>query len=259
MKPLSSAQDETTRPSERLAVMISSTSHDLPHHRETVNEAIRRVGWYPLAMEHGSAEAGSNALSFSLRMVEEADLFIGIIAFRYGYVPHDPVANPNGWSVTEHEYRRAIQRGIPVLIFLMHDDHPDARKNAELAAPAQQKLEALKTELKTKHICGFFRSVDQLQARVIQSLAEVKLSLLPRRTAMNAPVSSLLSQGPLAEELHLLHQRIARLAGLAGDFPERVTNCVQVAGTPTGQAGSGEHVDHAACHARGLSQRTGKA
>jgi hypothetical protein len=158
--------------------MISSTSLDLPRHRETVNEAIRRVGWYPLAMEHGSAESGSNALSFSLRLVDQADLFIGIIAFRYGYVPLDPVANANNWSVTEHEYRRAIQRGIPVLTFLMADDHPDARKDAELAAPAQQKLEALKAELKAKHICGFFRSVDQLQARVIQSLAEIKLSLL---------------------------------------------------------------------------------
>ncbi len=98
------------QPAERLAVMISSTSLDLPQHRDTVNEAIRRVGYYPLAMEHGSAEAGSNALSFSLRMVEQADLFIGIIAFRYGYVPADPIANPNGWSVTEHEYRRAMEQ-----------------------------------------------------------------------------------------------------------------------------------------------------
>ncbi len=193
MKPPSSAPDGTVRPAERLAVMISSTSLDLPHHRQTVNEAIRRVGYYPLAMEHGSAEAGSNALSFSLRMVEQAHLFLGIIAFRYGYVPDDPVANPAGWSVTEHEYRRAIERGIPVLIFLMHEDHPDALKNAEPSEPAQGKLKALKAELKTKHICGFFHSVDQLQARVIQSLSEIKLSLLERTSRR---VSSGLFQSP---------------------------------------------------------------
>jgi hypothetical protein len=70
--------------------MVSSTSLDLPRHRETVNEAIIRVGWYPLAMEHGSAEAGSDALSYSGRLVDQADLFVGIIAFRYGYVPDDP-------------------------------------------------------------------------------------------------------------------------------------------------------------------------
>src|SRR5580658_5540508 len=157
MKPTSSAHDGTARPAERLAAMISSTSLDLPQHRETVNEAIRRVGYFPLAMEQGSAEADSNALSFSLRMVDQAELFIGIIAFRYGYVPDDPIANPNGWSVTEHEYRRAVQRGIPVLIFLMDAAHPDARKDAELSEPAQRKLEALKVELKTKHICGFFQ------------------------------------------------------------------------------------------------------
>jgi serine/threonine protein kinase len=175
-----STRDGSAEASERLAVMISSTSLDLPHHRETVNEAIRRLGYYPLAMEHGSAEAGSNALSFSLRMVDQADLFIGIIAFRYGYVPDDPVANPNGWSVTEHEYRRAVARGIPVLIFLMQEDHPDAQKNAERSKAAKEKLRALKAELATQHICGFFRSVDQLQARVIQSMSEIKLSLLQR-------------------------------------------------------------------------------
>jgi hypothetical protein len=176
----SPGQDEAAPATERLAVMISSTSLDLPRHRAAVSEAILRVGWYPLAMEHGSAEPGSNALSYSWRLVDQADLFVGIIAFRYGYMPADPATNPDGWSVTEHEYRRAIQRGIPVLIFLMHDDHPDARQGVEAAAPAQQKLQALRAELKTKHICGFFRSVDELQARVLQSLYDVKLSLLQR-------------------------------------------------------------------------------
>jgi hypothetical protein len=73
----------------------------LPHHRDTVNEAIRRVGWYPLAMEHCSAESGYNPLSFSFQMVDRADLFIGIIAFRYGDVPKDPIANSNGWSTAD--------------------------------------------------------------------------------------------------------------------------------------------------------------
>ena len=179
MNQRSPGQDEAGPPTERLAVMISSTSLDLPRHRAAVTEAIRRVGWYPLAMEHGSAESGSNALSYSLRMVDQADLFVGIIAFRYGYVPDDPVSNPNGWSVTEHEYRRAIQRGIPVLIFLMNDDHPDAQQHAERSELSQRKLEALKAELK-KQICGFFSSVDQLQARALQSLYETRLSLLQR-------------------------------------------------------------------------------
>jgi hypothetical protein len=49
---------------------------------------------------------------------------------------------------------------------------------------------------------------------------------------MSAPVSSLHSTAQVVEELHLLQQRINRLVGLAGDFPERMTNCVQVAGTP---------------------------
>src|SRR5262249_45004899 len=156
MKPPVSAADETVRPAERLAVMISSTSLDLPHHRATATEAVLRAGFFPLAMEHGTAEASSDALSFSLRMVDQADLYIGIIAYRYGYVPDDAAANPNGWSVTEHEYRRALERGIPVLIFLMHEEHPVTRKDFELSEQAQRKLNAFKAELQQKHICGFF-------------------------------------------------------------------------------------------------------
>jgi hypothetical protein len=197
MKAPSSADDGSFRPAERLAVMISSTSLDLPYHREAVNEAIRRVGYYPLAMEHGSAEADSNALTFSLGLVDQADVFVGLLAFRYGYVPADPVSNPNGWSITEFEYRRALERGIPVLIYLMHDEHPITRKDFELSEAAQRKLEAMKGEVITRHVCGFFRSVDELQALVIQSLSEIERKRLLRREAGRARPAGPFQSPPL--------------------------------------------------------------
>jgi hypothetical protein len=95
---------------DRPAVMISSTSLDLPDHRKAVNDAIQRIGYFPLGMEQSSAQARPNALSFSIDLADRAHIYIGIFGYRYGYVPAE--SNPQGWSVTEHEYRRAVERGI---------------------------------------------------------------------------------------------------------------------------------------------------
>src|SRR6266566_4685698 len=102
----------------RKTVMISSTARDLPEHRQEVLNACLRQGMFPSMMEHLPA-SDSEAIATSLKMVDEADIYLGIFAHRYGYVPagHDI-------SITEMEYNRAVERGIPRLIFLMHDDHP---------------------------------------------------------------------------------------------------------------------------------------
>jgi hypothetical protein len=99
-------------------VMISSTAIDLPEHREKVLNACLRQGMFPVMMEHLPA-ADADAIAESLRMVNEADIYLGIFAFRYGFIP-------KGYdiSVTEMEYNRAVETGITRLIFLMDKDHP---------------------------------------------------------------------------------------------------------------------------------------
>ncbi len=102
----------------RLEIMISSTSFDLPEHRQGVLDAILRMGHHPLAMEHGSAMSDADAISMSLGMVDKADLYIGIFAERYGHKPNDEKRNPHGLSITELEYRRALGQKTPVLRFV---------------------------------------------------------------------------------------------------------------------------------------------
>ena len=87
--------------------MISSTAIDLPEHRDEVKEACLRQGMLPVMMEHLPA-SDADAITKSMRMVDEADLYLGIFAFRYGYIPegHDI-------SITEMEYNRAITRRFP--------------------------------------------------------------------------------------------------------------------------------------------------
>ena len=68
-------------------VMPSSTTKDLPEHRQNVIDAIIRVGWFPLTMEYEVGKPDEEAISYSLRLVDEAEVYILILGARYGYVP----------------------------------------------------------------------------------------------------------------------------------------------------------------------------
>src|SRR3989440_997579 len=154
-------------PTGRKTVMISCTARDLPEHRQEVKEACLRQGMFPSMMEHLPA-SDSEAIAASLKMVDEADIYLGIFAHRYGYVP-------KGYdiSITEMEYSRAVERGIPRLIFLMHEDHPIKAADVEKGEGAV-KLEALKARLGTERVVNFFTSPADLRAHVINSLSQYR-------------------------------------------------------------------------------------
>jgi tetratricopeptide (TPR) repeat protein len=171
-------------------VMISSTALDLPEHRNQVRDACLRQGMFPLMMEHLPA-SDADAIAESLRMVNEADLYLGIFAYRYGYVP-------KGYdiSITEMEYNRAIERGIPRLLFLMHEKHPLTAADFEIGEGAV-KLEALKAKLRTERVVNTFKSPDELSAQVINSLSYYRQ---PNLTAFHY-----VSEIPAPPEAYIAH------------------------------------------------------
>lgn len=151
--------------SERIDVMISSTAHDLPDYRQQALDACVRQGMFPIMMEHLPAMA-SDAITVSLAMVDEAEIYMGIFARRYGYVP-------DGFdiSITEMEYNRARERDIPCLIFLMEDDH--AYDSGPPESPAhQERLKAFHERLKRENVVNFFTTPDNFRALVINSLSQ---------------------------------------------------------------------------------------
>ncbi|MEL7423063.1 MAG: DUF4062 domain-containing protein [Bacteroidota bacterium] len=151
-------------------VMISSTARDLPEHRSMVMDACLRADTFPKMMEH-LPPSDANAIAVSLAMVDESEIYIGIFAHRYGYVPAG-----HNISITEMEYQRAVERGIPILIFIISDDVPVLLKDVDKGVAAQ-KLEALKETLKADHIVAFFKSPEDLRGLVIDGLAEAKKQL----------------------------------------------------------------------------------
>ena len=155
----------------RLTVVISSTAQDLIEHRKEVMDACLRQGMFPVMMEHLPA-SDDEAIAASLKMVDEADIYIGIFAHRYG-----SVSKRHTISVTEIEYNRAIERKIPRLIFLIDNEHPTKVDDVEIGEGAA-KLDAFKKRLLTDNIVNFFKSPADLRAHVINSLSQCRESNL---------------------------------------------------------------------------------
>ena len=154
--------------------MISSTARDLPAHRQAARDACMGLGVHPVMMEDLPA-LDADAIRASLEMVEEADLYIGIFANRYGYVPQDDKLNPDRLGITEMEYRRAVELGKPRLLFVATETHtrPLEREDDEAAeaSEAAEKLERFLERVKTERVVKFFGSPDELRAHITQALA----------------------------------------------------------------------------------------
>jgi hypothetical protein len=150
-------------------VMVSSTARDLPEHRKEVLDACLRQGMFPKMMEHLAA-SDDGGLAESLKLVDEADIYLGIFAHRYGFVPKGKAK-----SITHYEYDRATKRGIPRLIFIMHEEHPIKAGDVELGKGAE-KLAKLKEKLGKEHTVNFFKSPAELRAQVLNTLAAEKKS-----------------------------------------------------------------------------------
>ena len=110
-------------------------------------------------------------------MVDKADIYIGIYAWRYGWVPD--FDNPEKISITEMEFNRALerkQRGElqEILIFVMHEDHPIRARDKEDGAEAQDKLTKFKERAAAGRVRLTFESPEELRSHVIHALADLK-------------------------------------------------------------------------------------
>ena len=150
-------------------VMISSTARDLPDYRDQVRDACLEAEMQPRMMEHLPA-SDADAIEASLAMVDQAHVYLGIFAYRYGTVLEGQTR-----SITHLEYERAVQRGIPRLIFLIDENAKVPLRLEDFdTGEALEKLKAFKERLKQERVVGFFRSPDELQKKVFKSLYSIR-------------------------------------------------------------------------------------
>src|ERR1017187_6032527 len=104
-------------------VFISSTSEDLKEHRKQAAEAARNSGFSPRWMEDFPA-GHTPTLPACLKMVEQAEVVVVLVAHRYGWVPDDPEnrdAKSITWLECDHAWRVTKKE---VLAFLVDPDYP---------------------------------------------------------------------------------------------------------------------------------------
>ena len=158
-------------------IYISSTYNDLKDYREVVYRTLRQLAHDAVAMEDYVA-SDTRPLEKCLQDVATSDLYVGIFAFHYGYIPdHD---NPEQKSITELEYRKAGQIGIPRLVFLVKDGAawPTTFVDALNSEDRGRRIADLRDELKKEHLDSFFESIDEL-ARKVSVAVQQELQRVP--------------------------------------------------------------------------------
>ena len=165
------------------AVMLSSTYKELVNHRLAVQQAMLGQELFPVMMESDAALPDHDLISASLAKVEEAEAYVGLISYRYGQAPEDADRNPDRLSLTELEFRRALDRKIPICMFIMHDDHPVPRSAVTAESDLERtKLKAFIGLAKKDRIYAEFNSVENLKAKAVQSLVKLREAIEKRVT-----------------------------------------------------------------------------
>ena len=152
---------------------LSSTYSELTEHREAVIAAIRTFSAqskekyvnYEVFDPNALPYEGQSLLETCISQVKEADYFILLLGWRYGYVPDGgPV------SIIELEFNEAIQRGIPRFCFVIDDRQPISPRHVETGEGAE-KLRRFKTRVESEHVVGRFTTPDDLARQIITSIS----------------------------------------------------------------------------------------
>ena len=160
-----------------LKVFVSSTALDLRAHREAIREALMQLQMHPVMMEDFNA-TDAGAVEKCKREVVDSDVFVGIYAYRYGFVPPDQHR-----SITEMEYDWAAERKIPRLLFMVDPNHPWDAAFKDTDPTSIGLLAAFKRRLDSEKVRATFTTPDVLATKVVTSLAEMERegSIKPRQ------------------------------------------------------------------------------
>jgi hypothetical protein len=142
-------------------VFIGSTARDLTDYRDKARDVCLELDFMPTMMEYFEA-MGQGATKGSLMKVDQADIYVGIFAYRYGFIEPGQSA-----SVSELEFEHAGKRGIPRLCFVVDRRHPWPTDSWDPEHQAQ--MESLKRSI-AKLIRGEFTTADDFARKLSHAL-----------------------------------------------------------------------------------------
>lgn len=156
-----------------MKVYISSTYQDLIEHRAAVDRTLRRMGHDVIGMEQYVAE-GSKPVERCKADVRTADVYVIIVAWRYGFVPGRSASPPDARSITEIELAEAQLNSKPVLAMLLDPESPwpPNRVDAMGGGPgAGEDISRLRSLLGSNYLAGIFRTPDDLASQVAAAVS----------------------------------------------------------------------------------------
>ncbi len=144
-------------------VYLSSTFTDLEREREAAYRALRRLHHDAVAMEDYVA-ADVRPLDHCLADVRSCDIYVGLLGWRYGYIPPG-----SDRSITESELCEAAGAGKKVLLFFQDERLKPAASDPE----DRRRIEALRAELGREKMVSFFSSPEDLAAKLTAAVANL--------------------------------------------------------------------------------------
>jgi len=179
-----------------LKVFISSTYIDLKDYRQVAITVVNRYKCVPLAMEFFMSQP-KEPEKVCKDEIEECDIFVGIYARRYGFIPKGRKK-----SITQQEYELARKLGKDRLCFVV-----DGKANWPLDLIEYEKQEQLKKFMaivQMKETLVFFNSVSDFDAKVSSSLGK----LLIEKTGTEEEITKIEHGGkliPIAPTAYIAH------------------------------------------------------
>jgi tetratricopeptide (TPR) repeat protein len=225
-------------------IYVSSTFEDLKAHREAVANTLRQMHHDVICMEDYVA-TDQRPLDKCLADVAACEIYVGIFALRYGFVP--PADNPEQKSITELEYRRATAAGRERLIFLLDrktSGWPLEYIDALTPGKNGDAIQALRNELEGGFLRAVFRTPDDLARQVSVAIHDVQQRWTDarleqqRREQATASAERARRAGQRVAGQHLLdvgdlfHGRIEEQRQLGQLLADRSTRLVSVIGRP---------------------------
>jgi|GEM_PF-576414 len=149
-----------------MKVFISSTYEDLKEYRQAAINAVLDYEWTPLAMEH-FLSIPKEPKTVCDDKIRECNIFIGIYAHRYGYIPKE-----QNKSITQQEYELAKELGKDCLCFIVEEDFPWNPEFFEFEK--RQELKDFLDIVREKETLSFFGSVSDFKTKLSTSLGKLK-------------------------------------------------------------------------------------
>ena len=199
---------------------------------------LRQMKHDVIAMEDYVA-TDQRPLEKCLADVVMSDLYIGMFAWRYGYIP--PEMNPKHKSITELEYRKAKQTEKMCLLFLLDEEAPWPSTAMDAQSGMGNRGECIKVlrdELTQEQLVSFFMSPDDLASKV-----GTAVHLLTKNSEKMEKEVRL--HAMLADHSGFLRDRLASFIGREQELAEirlRIADHMPTGGYVliTGQAGQGK-------------------